>query len=91
MGVAGQVLEHAQRLAKRALGIHDPLAASRGGQQLLKGAPLCQGRQLAVELELLLLISLTQQLAVLAAEHAAEDAHRQEVIGLRGDPALAVR
>ena len=43
-----------------------------------------------MELELPLVIRLTQQLTVVATEHAAEHPHRQEVIGLRGNPVLAV-
>ncbi len=49
--VAGQVLQHAQRLVERRLGENYPLADRGSGEPAPKGAWLGQGRQPAVELE----------------------------------------
>jgi len=63
-------------IQKHPLSINDPLVSGGRSKQLFKCAPLCQWRQLAVEFELSLIISLTQHVTVVTTEHPAEDAHR---------------
>jgi hypothetical protein len=90
MRVAGEVMQHMLRSAKRLFGIDDPVFAKQCTKKLMER--FCVGQVLtsSKKLQLVFAEELLQAGHELSPKHAAENAHRQEETLLRMNPALLV-
>lgn len=90
MATPGQVLEHQFRAAERPLGVDHPLAPRDAGEPAAPARRLGQRTQSSVKLHVASLVRLLKQPSIAVAKHAAQHAHRQEVVRLRRNPPPAV-